>query len=119
MATGRKWGTDTYSKWDNLEELESTSTEKQSVQATTFTLGTSIPEPETDLDLKVYYGKDEVKMMTNMGATNEVWALDVLPLRFFSSSGERSKVDGGMLPARPMVVMLSSLYPVGRLIEYR
>ncbi|GMI43211.1 hypothetical protein TrCOL_g2609 [Triparma columacea] len=114
---GRKWGTDTYSKWDNLEET--TTIEKQSIQPTTFTLGSSVPEAEGELELKNYYTKEDVKRLSNIDATNEVWALDVLPLRFFSSSGMVSKRTGEMVAARPLVIMLSSLYPIGRLIEYR
>ncbi|GMH48841.1 hypothetical protein TrRE_jg4235, partial [Triparma retinervis] len=114
---GRKWGTDTYSKWDNLEE--STTAEKQSVQPTTFTLGSSVPEAAGELELNVYYSDEDVKRLVNIEATNEVWALDVLSLRFFSSSGLVSKRTGEMGAARPLVIMLSSLYPIGRLIEYR
>jgi hypothetical protein len=95
---GRKWGTDTYSKWDNLEET--TTIEKQSIQPTTFTLGSSVPEAEGELELKNYYTKEDVKRLSNIDATNEVWALDVLPLRFFSSSGMVSKRTGEMVAAR-------------------
>jgi len=121
MAQNQKWGTDTYSKWDNMEDLEMTSDEKQSIVPTNFSLGPNMepPVPASSPPLQNHFMASDIKKLSKLEQTNAVWAFDVLKLRMFSSSGRVSPVTNKPYPCRPACMVLSALYPIGRMMDYR
>lgn len=95
----RKWGTDTYSKFDSITDLDSESL--QSVTSTNFTLGSPPPPPPNLVDV-MYASEKLKKRVLNVEKNNGVWAVDVLPLRLWSASVETG-MEGRPYPVQVRV----------------
>ncbi|GMI10989.1 hypothetical protein TrLO_g9312 [Triparma laevis f. longispina] len=111
----RKWGTDTYSKFDSITDLDSETL--QSVTSTNFTLGSPPPPPPNLVDV-MYASEKLKKRVLNVEKNNGVWAVDVLPLRLWSASVETG-MEGRPYPVQPLTILLSTLYPKGQLLTYK
>ncbi|GMI12636.1 hypothetical protein TrVE_jg3110 [Triparma verrucosa] len=114
---GRKWGTDTYSKFDSITDQDEETL--QSVTTTEFTLGAP-PPPPVNLTDKLYTTDALKGRVLNVEKNNAVWAVDILPLRLWSASTTKSKLnDNKPYPVQPLTILLSTLYPKGQLLNYK
>ena len=103
----RKWGTDTYSKFDNLDDGF-----MPAETPTSFSLSEP-PPPQTApgpslLSTSLKFRLEKLRSSSDL--SNQVWSVDVLPLRLFSSSPSG--------PVRPLITLLCCLYPTGQLLHY-
>ena len=107
-AKVRKWGTDTYSKFDCLDDGYT-----PAETPTSFSLSVPPPplaSPSPSLMSAALKVRLE-KLRSGSDRSNQVWSIDILPLRLFSAS------PAG--PVRPLITLLSCLYPSGRLLHYK
>ncbi len=121
-TTKRVWGTDTYSKWDKMD-FEDSLEEKAKRGGQTFALGDQyVPsggevlgdDALETLKTKTILGLEETK-------ETYVWAVDVLPMRCWSAGTGPASVSpqtGDPYPTRPLVILISELYPRGRLLTH-
>eukprot|EP00518_Triparma_eleuthera_P006445 CAMPEP_0182477514 /NCGR_PEP_ID=MMETSP1319-20130603/30975_1 /TAXON_ID=172717 /ORGANISM="Bolidomonas pacifica, Strain RCC208" /LENGTH=305 /DNA_ID=CAMNT_0024678755 /DNA_START=41 /DNA_END=954 /DNA_ORIENTATION=+ len=104
----RKWGTDTYSKFDNLDDGYTPAETPTSFSLSTPPPPSTAPGPSL---LSSSLKSRLSKLRSNSdGLSNQVWSVDVLPLRVFSASPSG--------PVRPLITLLCCLYPTGQLLHY-
>ena len=128
----RAWGTDTYSKWDNLDsdddgaDAEDEGGKKNSgtlgalSAATQFNLGAS-SAVISDVDLLEKASEKvraQAKRISSLPQRDkEVWQVVVRKLRVWSASSKGADQGRGAIPCRPHAIFVMTLYPKGGLLS--